>query len=83
MTEEKVKKTRKPRQSYGYAKDAVISLTDKSPAYKGKRKSWYEVLRECHGKTVAEFELGQEGARGWLRFFVQDGAVSLSKPRSP
>lgn len=80
MTEETVaKKTRKPKQDYGYAKDAVISLTEKSPAYKGKRKAWFETLKEADGKTVEEWAAGQEGARGWLRFFVQDGAVALSK----
>lgn len=79
MTEEKVKKPRAPRKDYGYDKAALIVLTDKSPTYKGKRKSWYETIKEADGKTVAEWEAGQDGARGWLRFFVADGAVTLSK----
>lgn len=73
------KKPRAPRKDYGYAKDAVIRLTDKSPSYRGNRKSWYATLVEANGKTVAEWEAGQENARGWLRFFVADGAVELTK----
>lgn len=73
------KKTRGPRKDYGYAKDAVIQLTEKSTNYRGQRKALYEILAEANGKTVAEYEAGVKNARGWLRFFVQDGAVVLNK----
>jgi hypothetical protein len=73
------KKKRAPRKDYGYAKDAVVTLTEKSAKYRGKRKSYFDIVAEGNGKTVAELEAGVEGLRGYLRFFVQDGTVALSK----
>ena len=84
------KKPRAERKDYGYDKTAVISVagTEKSAAYRGQRKEWYDSVVEFDGKTVAEWEASREGAtnkkgtieqpRGWIRFFVQDGCVSLA-----
>lgn len=78
-----VKKTRAPRKNYGYAKDAVITLVPEvSHNYRGKRKAWYESVSAYAGKTVEEFTKnvgGDEKPRGWLRFFCEDGTVSLYK----
>lgn len=78
------KKERAPRSDYGYRPDAVIGLlTEKGDKYRGQRKDWYDQVRPFAGKTVAEFvaaaqKEGGESARGWLRFFVQDGSATLT-----
>lgn len=84
MTEETVaKKPRAPRKDYGFAPDAVITLTEKSPSYRGKRKEWYESVVAAQGCTVEAWAAGKgdekNPPRGWLRFFVADGSVALSK----
>lgn len=75
------KKPRAPRQDYGFRKGAVITLTDKETKYRGKRLEYFEILQAHDGKTVEEyFAACPEGEppRGWLRFFVADGAATLS-----
>lgn len=81
------KKERGPRQDYGFAKDAVIRITtdsEKPKGYRGQRKEWYDLLVAHDGKTVQEFldaaKDRKDPPRGWLRFYVQDGAASLEKP---
>lgn len=77
-------KERTPRKDYGYKADAVISLVEgKEIKYReGNRLNWYNSVKEFAGKTVKEWEETRKGEkdppRGWLRFFVQDGAVTLS-----
>ena len=49
------KKARAPRQDYGFAKDAKISLTDGEKTYRGKRLEMYEALKKSDGKTVEHY----------------------------
>lgn len=78
-----VKKTRAPRQDYGFNEAAVITKTGKDVKYRmnGKRRSWYESVTGFEGQTVKAYldayADSKESPRGWLRFFVQDGAISL------
>ena len=77
-------KVRNPRKDYGYAEDAVISIVpDKDNAYRGKRKEWFDSIAAAQGQTVKAWAEGKgsekDPPRGWLRFFVQDGTVALSK----
>ncbi len=78
------KKERAPRQNYGYADNSVIGLTGKENKYRGARKAWFDSVVPFNGKTVKEWEATRKNekdpARGWLRFFVQDGAVVLKAP---
>ena len=79
----KEKKTRAPRQDYGFKQGAKISLTSKFDvkSYRGKRGEYAAHIANCDGKTVEDF-FGmcpdEDPPRGWLRFFVQSGACSLS-----
>ncbi len=80
------KKPRAPRKDYGFAKGATIHLTEGEKSYRGNRLRWYEYLKAANGKPVEAFtELAKaekEGARGWLRFFVENEACTLSAPPS-
>ena len=80
-TPTKLKAKRAPRQDYGFKPDAVIVLTGKEIKYRGARKSWFDSVAGFNGQTVKAFTDAytdsKESPRGWLRFFVQDGAVSL------
>ena len=82
--EQKEKKPRAPRQNYGFAPGAKIVVSQEEKKYRGQRLEWYEALKAANGKTVEQFFEATKGrkdpARGWLRFFVQDGACSLSAP---
>ena len=75
------KKARASRQDYGFAKDAVIKLTDGEKTYRGKRLEMYEALKKSDGKTVEHYlennKNEKDPPRGWLRFFVQNEAVTL------
>lgn len=84
------KKPRAPRQDYGYHKDATIRVTKfeegKGKNYRGQRLEWYEKLQKADGKTAGQFEeanKGKDSPRGWLRFFVQDGAATLDQSTVP
>lgn len=77
------KKERAPRKEYGFHKDAVIALVESEAVkYRGQRKEWYESITAFAGKTVGDFleskKDSKDPPRGWLRFFVQDGSVTLS-----
>lgn len=78
------KKERAPRTDYGFRPDAVIGLVEgKGDKYRGHRKDWFETVKAHVGKTVTEWvaatkKEGGDPPRGWLRFFVQDGAVTLT-----
>lgn len=78
------KTPRGPRKDYGYSLESTIKLTDGEQAYRGQRLDWYNVLKQHNGKTVGDFLKAAEGrkdpGRGWLRFFVQDEAVTLIPP---
>jgi len=80
------KKPRAPRKDYGFAKGATINLTDGEKAYKGNRLRWYAYLQKSDGKTVEHFAglakkaEEKEGARGWIRFFVDNEACTLTAP---
>jgi hypothetical protein len=80
------KKPRAPRKDYGFAKGATIALTDGEKTYKGNRLRWYSYLTKSDGKPVEHFaKLAEkaeekEGARGWLRFFVENEACTLTAP---
>jgi len=77
------KKVRAAKQSYGYMPGAEISV-DQEKNYRAKRGQVYAVLVACDGKKVEDFAkkaakvLGEESPRGWMQFFVRDGACSLS-----
>jgi hypothetical protein len=81
------KKERAPRQDYGFAKDAKIVLTDGEKSYRGKRLAMYEALKKSNGKTVQHFldnnKNEKDPPRGWLRFFVQNEAVTLEGGTPP
>lgn len=72
---------RKPRQNYGYNENAIITLSGKEGKYRGVRKAWFESLMAFNGQTVKAWEESRKNEkdppRGWLRFFVQDGTVTL------
>lgn len=77
-------KARNPRKDYGYSEDAVIGVVaDKDNAYRGKRKEWFDGLVAAQGQSVKAWAEGKgsdkDPARGWLRFFVQDGTISLTR----
>jgi len=80
------KKPRAPRKNYGYAKGSVIALTDGEQKFRGARARWYEHLQKASGKTVEQFaEIAEKGGekeqpRGWLRFFVEAEACTLTPP---
>ena len=80
-------KPRAPRVDYGFAKDAKITLTDGDKSYRGKRLEMYEALKKSNGKTVEHFldnnKNEKDPPRGWLRFFVQNEACTLSGGTPP
>lgn len=79
-------KVRAPRTNYGYHEGATISLstTERSAKLSGHRLAWYDSIKAYDGKTVAEWEESRKGEkdppRGWLRFMVQEGLVTLAAP---
>lgn len=80
-------KPRAPRVDYGFAKDAKITLTDGDKSYRGKRLEMYEALKKSNGKTVEHYldnnKNEKDPPRGWLRFFVQNEACTLSGGTPP
>lgn len=80
----KLKAKRAPKQDYGYKDTAVITLTGKETKYRGNRKAWFDSIAEAQGQSVKAWEESKknekDSPRGWLRFFVQDGAVQLLNP---
>lgn len=78
------KKERAARTSYGYHAEATINLVaGKEVKYReGHRLAWYNSLKEFDGKKVGDWEASRKAEkdppRGWLRFFVSDGAVTLT-----
>lgn len=80
------KKPRAARKDYGYAKGATIELTDGEQKFRGARARWYEYLTKSAGKPVEHFAKLAEKAeekeqpRGWLRFFVEAEACTLTPP---
>ena len=81
------KKPRAPRMDYGFARDAKITLTDGDKGYRGKRLEMYEALKKSNHKTVEHFlesnKNEKDPPRGWLRFFVQNEACTLSGGTPP
>lgn len=88
------KKPRAARADYGFSPDSLIHIVkDKDNKYRGQRLDWFNRIKEHDGKKVAEFMTKFEKSqtskgtadppRGWVRFFVQDGTVTLSKPVAP
>jgi hypothetical protein len=83
-----VPKARAPRTDYGYSPESTIQIVkEKENKYRGSRKEWFDSIVAFDGKLVKEWEESRKGQkdppRGWLRFFVQDGSVALSKPAAP
>lgn len=81
-------KPRGPRVDYGYNADSVIGVvTDKQSKHRGLRKEWYDSIVAFSGRTVKEWEESRkeqkDAPRGWLRHFVQEGFVTLTKPAEP
>lgn len=85
------KKPRAARADYGFSPDSTIHIVkDKDNKYRGQRLDWFNKIVAFEGKKVSEFMTKYEKAqtskgtadppRGWVRFFVQDGTVTLSKP---
>ena len=77
------KKARAPKQDYGYAADAKITVAkgDDVPKFRGQRLEWFEKIQKFDGKTAKEFldaNQGKDSPRGWLRFFCSVNAVTLS-----
>jgi hypothetical protein len=83
------KKERAPRTDYGFRPDAVIGIVEgKGDKYRGHRKDWFETVKAHAGQTVAQWvaatkKEGGDPPRGWLRFFVQDGSVTLTGGTDP
>lgn len=81
-------KPRGPRQDYGYSADSTIVIVkDKENKYRGARKAWFDSIVGFDGQLVKSWEESRKAEkdppRGWLRFFVQDGTVSLNRPATP
>lgn len=85
------KKPRAPRTDYGFSPDSTIGLVqDKAAKYRGQRLDWFNRISAFNGQKVSAFMAKYEGSktpkgsddppRGWVRFFVQDGSVTLTKP---
>lgn len=79
------KAPRAPRTDYGYRPDAVIGITTEKDTSKlrGQRKSWYDKIVSFNGKKVSDFtdankENPKDPPRGWVRFFAQEGFITLS-----
>jgi hypothetical protein len=79
------KAPRAARQDYGYRPDAMITITTEKDTSKlrGQRKEWYDKVVAFNGKKVQEFadankENPKDPPRGWVRFFAQEGFISLS-----
>jgi len=84
------KAPRAPRQDYGYRADATIALTADKDVTKlrGHRKAWYDKISAYNGKKVSEFtdankENPKDPPRGWVRFFAQEGYITLSGGTDP
>ncbi len=82
QVEGKPKKTRAPKQDYGFSKTAVIVKGEQDKTYRSNRLAWFNKVTAFEGQTVAAFldahKDEKDSPRGWLRFFVQDGAVKLT-----
>jgi hypothetical protein len=80
------KKERAQRQDYGFLPGATITIVAKENTYRGKRLEYYNLLVKADGKTIEKFfdscPVG-DPPRGWLRFFVQDGAATLAGGSKP
>jgi hypothetical protein len=84
----KEKKPRGPRTDYGYSTESTIHIVkEKENKYRGQRKAWFDSVVAFDGQTVKAWEESRKAEkdppRGWLRFFVQDGTVTLSRPAAP
>jgi hypothetical protein len=69
-------------------RDGVIRIVEgKETNYRGQRLEWFGRVKECAGKTVAEFSAANKGIPngkgtiqapgGWLSFYVRDGSVTI------
>lgn len=80
------KKERAPRKDYGFSAEATIRLTDKEVKYRGQRADYYGLLKAANGKKVQVFldsaKDRKDPPRGWLRFFVEDGACTLEAAKA-
>lgn len=79
------KKERAARTDYGYRPDAVIGLATEKDVTKlrGQRKSWHDKIVSFNGKKVSEFleankQNEKDPPRGWVRFFAQEGFITLT-----
>lgn len=76
------KKVRAPRQDYGFKPEAVIERGEKDGKYRTNRAVWFAKVLAYEGQTVKSFldanKNEKDPPRGWLRFFVQDGAIKLT-----
>ena len=83
------KKERAPRKDYGYRSGAKIVINKEAEIkYRGQRLDWYNTLKSFGGRPVESWEESRKGTkngkgvvqspRGWLRFYVLDGTVSLA-----
>lgn len=79
------KKARGPRKDYGFAATSTIRVVpEKEAKFRGTRKGYFDSVVEFNGRTVADWVdankgEGRDPPRGWLRFFVQEGYVTLEK----
>lgn len=88
--EKKEAKPRTPRTDYGFSPDSTLHIVKgegKENKYRGHRKEWYDSLVKFDNQKVAAWADSRKDQkdppRGWLRFFVQDGTVSLTRPPAP
>lgn len=65
-------------------KKSVKLRVKKDVEYRGMRAAWYDLIQKCDGKdldtffSVAERQApNDERPRGWLRFFIREGVVTL------
>lgn len=78
------KAPRAARQDYGFRPDAVIAIVKDKDVTKlrGHRKAWHDKIAAFDGKKVSEFTEAnktdvKDPPRGWVRFFAQEGFISL------
>lgn len=84
------KAPRAARQDYGYRADATIGVVKDKDVSKlrGQRKAWHDKIVAFDGKKVSEFtEANKDNAkdppRGWVRFFAQEGYITLTGGTEP
>lgn len=85
------KKERAPKNDYGYSKKSTIHVVaDKEHKFRGQRLEWFDRVKQYDGKTCEEFSEAFKdipnnkgvlyAPSGWIRFYVREGFVTLTRP---